>query len=66
MLKNLQDKLKSDINDIKKELKDSKEIEKKCYELKVKKNIILKNAFKIRRDKIKSLIDWKIFQKCKI
>lgn len=37
MLKNLQDKLKSDINDIKKELKDSKEIEKKCYELKVKK-----------------------------
>lgn len=35
MLKNLQDKLKTDISDIKKELKDSKEIEKKCHDMKV-------------------------------
>ena len=35
MLKNLQEKLKTDITDIKKELKDSVEVEKKCLEFKV-------------------------------
>jgi len=35
MLKNLQKKLKSDISDINKELKDSVDVEKKCLEFKV-------------------------------
>ena len=35
MLKNLQEKLKTDITDIKKELNDAGEVEKKCLEFKV-------------------------------
>jgi len=35
MLKNLQEKLKTDISDIKKELKDTNNVAKKCLEFKV-------------------------------
>lgn len=69
MLKNLQEKLKTDITDIKKELKDSVEVEKKCLEFKVflKKMIFLIFLdFFIRCDKKACQRDYVISQKCRI